>query len=327
MAGRIGINDAPEVVLGAGGVTQVVPVLQVGADFQRTPGKTTIARMLEYFTGGAIISPQIQRFFVTGEPAATLSIPLSLRQDFSEAVTIPLRKEANSLIVGDEDFYTVTDGGITFSEAGTYRAFLNIFTNTTAPDPSVVVEGGEVTVPVRIPGQTIEADGIIPDITDHAADPEIYESFSLTGRVEGNQIHFTGVGETLSTELLIALTDEPVNVTVTINPFNRDIVARVADATSTFVQAAFLPVVTLVGDTVHATSYGESIPIFQVANRFSSFGTVEVLFKAPANETITLAAQLYTIRGVPGDDRTAQFTFSNAFAAVKSEVQIERLAR
>ena len=327
MAGRIGINDAPEVVLGAGGVTQVVPVLQVGADFARTPGKTTIARMLEYFTGGAIISPQIQRFFVTGAPAATLSVPLSLRQDFSEAVTIPLRKEANSLIVGDEDFYTVTDGGITFSEAGTYRAFLNIFTNTTAPDPSVVVEGGEVTVPVRIPGEVTEGTGEVRNLDVLWEDAEIQRPFSISATLVNDRLTFTRGGEIMLISGIANAQDFPITVSVTINPFNRDIVAQVADATSTFVQAAFLPVVTLVGDTVHATSYGESIPIFQVANRFSSFGTVEVLFKAPANETITLAAQLYTIRGVPGDDRTAQFTFSNAFAAVKSEVQIERLAR
>ena len=123
MSRRTGISEAPSVVLGVSGRQQLVPVLEVLSPGDSQPGKTSIEEMRAYFAGEIVIpSAQVQQFYLrTGEPlvinlpgGGTPGIP-------SSPLALTLEKRADSVLIGDPAYYEITNGGIDFTQEGTYK--------------------------------------------------------------------------------------------------------------------------------------------------------------------------------------------------------------
>ena len=181
MSRRTGINEAPEVELGIGGEQQTLPVLRVFPDRTSAPGKTTIARMLEYFSGGAIPSPQMQRFRMSPNTERSTTLNPFSDEPIRPAISIPFSKDDESLIIGDEDYYTDEAGNIHISRPGGYRAKIQLIANITSPDSQYQLEPITVAGAAEVESRPIQVAGIIAS-----------ESFEMTGRLPARQLSVNG---------------------------------------------------------------------------------------------------------------------------------------
>ena len=78
--------------------------------------------MAEFFSGGMMLAPQIQRFYIdTTDGISFTRDTQQLGPDYGPTQVIPMRKESDSVIAGDENFYTIANRRVTVSQAGTYR--------------------------------------------------------------------------------------------------------------------------------------------------------------------------------------------------------------
>lgn len=129
MARRIAIGEAPDIILGEAGREQLIPVLERFPTTEKRPGKTSVSAMAEFFEGGSSSLPQqVQRLFIQLTPVPVLTPGGDLPSGgFSPTIQLPLEKDETSLILGDENFYTVEDGRIKPREAGTYKLTGQIF--------------------------------------------------------------------------------------------------------------------------------------------------------------------------------------------------------
>ena len=127
---RTGIADAPPVTLGEGGREQIIPVLEAFPNSEKRPGSTSVAAMAEFFTGGGgVVIPQIQRLFLDTTNFVILDGSAAREVDqISAPINIPLIKEENSLIAGNDDFYTIEEGRVRFSAEGAYRITIDMIT-------------------------------------------------------------------------------------------------------------------------------------------------------------------------------------------------------
>lgn len=123
MGKRIGIGEAPDATLGEVGVQQLIPILEVGNLTERTPKKTSISAMAAFFDGGGTTTTaQIQRFQRPFTTNVIVIMPTgTARGESSPSYKLDIIKRDATPIAGDENYYTVVNGNIVFSVAGTYR--------------------------------------------------------------------------------------------------------------------------------------------------------------------------------------------------------------
>ena len=202
MSRRTGINEAPEVELGIGGEQQTLPVLRVFPDRTSAPGKTTIARMLEYFSGGAIPSPQMQRFRMSPNTERSTTLNPFSDEPIRPAISIPFSKDDESLIIGDEDYYTDEAGNIHISRPGAYRARIQLIANITSPDSQYQLDPITVAGEAQVVSRPVQVAGILPS-----------EDFTMLGLMPQRRLTSSGQAPGQNITVPVHLPEQEITVT------------------------------------------------------------------------------------------------------------------
>ena len=290
---RTGISDAPTVTLGEGGRQQLLPVLEVFPTSEKRPGKTTVGDMADFFQGGGTgFAPEIQRLYVND------SAGIRLRENghqapgtFSEAVTVPVQKEADSLIAGSLDFYTITQGRIAFTTSGAYRLTGRLYTTANGT------------------GQTIDGETAETNI-----------DFEGQGEVPGQQLE--GDFEVNNENVQVRLDVEEVETDI-----SGSLTVPILQISSQNNAPTFMGVVLLTNIGRTQIVYGETIA-FQTSNpsRTYLFADFSAIFRAEVNAELELGAQVYNNGSAITTGNSATFDFVNSFRGAKADLLIERLS-
>ena len=356
---RTGISDAPTVTLGEGGRQQLLPVLEVFPSSEKRPGKTSIAEMAAFFlSGGGVVVPQIQRLYLNTGAAIVLSENGNQAPGtFSESVSIPVEKEADSLIAGNLNFYTIAGGRIAFSVAGAYRLSGKLYTERTAEgrpaSTQTTIEAQNIESQATVRAQTIQSRGVLATTQAEGGGTVEGQEVTVEGTWEGGTFAGSGpvrneeaeveteidsqdiesTGGTESQEVPVTVTVPQQNLSVSGDTNTQNITANgstrtVTVAGSTVVPRASFMAVVLLGNIGRTQIiYGESQEVLSGSNTQSHlFAQFSAVFRAAIGDEVALGAQVYNNGVTNTQGAPAQWTFLDALSAGRAEVLIERIA-